>query len=586
MNRNAKYARFAVLVLLMACFCFLMCSKDMPTIAKNKTSNIVLNITVNHNLQRITPKLEKQTVITKVTVTITASDLETITKDLTGSGDDYSGVIEVPQGSGRTFSIEAKDANNIVQYEGSTTKDLNAANETIDITLEGKYPNAVTVTVGTVTDNSIILNWTQSTDTDFSFYRITRKETSGSHDVNDDKLVDLTTSKSTTSYTDTGLESGKTYYYKVWVVDTEMLAKSSTEVSATTTASEPNLDRYLGTGSVLNSSYDNSTHVLSLDWSVENNGTGDAGSFRIGWYLSDNTTITTTDQFLTYQTVSSLAAGVYKNVSGSVNLWDFDCSSLPSGTYYVGVIIDYLDNITESDETDNDYYFSSSFSYSCPSGFEFIVNNPVFTDIEFTIPGKGTYTIKAQDNGSIWFDTNPGNVNFTAETSGKTNTGTQVGEKISWSGTYDVSGKSSFTLTLNVSSSYFFLYLNHHGTHEVDYIVVNYGLLSERTDNITFSPSTTTRYRIGYYKAFTNSNVRVYYENTSVYTYWNQGTHFTLPFENNQTVELTITYSLSKMMANSKPKFVPNSEPEELYPEIKKKPHFRNLESSVDVFSE
>jgi len=366
MFRYINYSRFAALILLIVCFFSLMCTKDMPTISKTETSNIVLNITINHDLPRITPKLEKETVITQVTVTVTGSDMETITKNLTGSDDTYSGVIEVPQGSRRTFSIEAKDANNIVQYKGSTTKNLNSSTETIDITLDPQYPTAVTVTVGTITDNSIILNWTQSTDTDFNFYRITRKESSGSHNVTNDKLTDIKTSVSTTSYTDTGLASGKTYYYKVWVVDTEMLAKSSTEVSATTTtSSKPNLDRYTGSGSVINSSYNSTSHDLSLAWSVENNGTGDAGSFRIGWYLSDNTTITTSDHFLTYQSISGLIAGAYTNVSGTINLWDFDCSTLPSGTYYVGVIIDYQDNVSESDETDNNYYFTSSFSYTC-----------------------------------------------------------------------------------------------------------------------------------------------------------------------------------------------------------------------------
>ncbi|MBN2411148.1 fibronectin type III domain-containing protein [candidate division KSB1 bacterium] len=368
MFRYIKDTRYTALILLIGCFVFLMCTKDMPTISKNKTSNIVLNITINQILQRITPQLEKKTVITQVTVTVTASDMETITKNLTGSDDTYSGVIEVPQGSRRTFSIEAKDAKNIVQYKGSTSKDLKASTETIDITLDPQYPNAVTLNAGTVTGNSITLNWTESTDADFNFYRITRKETSGSHDVNNDKLVDITTSKSTTSYTDTGLQSLKTYYYKVWVVDTEMLAKSSNEVNATTISSEPNLDRYLGTGSVLNYSYNSTTHVLSYDWSVENNGSGAAGSFRIGIYLSDNTTITSLDHFIAYEIVSNLAAGAYVNVSGTKNLWDFDCSTLPSDTYYVGVIIDYQDDITESDETDNEYYFTTSFSYTCPAG--------------------------------------------------------------------------------------------------------------------------------------------------------------------------------------------------------------------------
>ncbi len=368
MTRHINHYKYAALILFIGCFVFLMCTKDMPTDSGKKTSNIIMNITINQSLQRISQQLEKTVVITRVTVTVTASDMETITTDLTGSDDTYSGVIEIPQGSGRTFSIEAKDKNNIVQYKGSTSKDLKASTETIDITLDPQYPTAVTLTVGEVTGNSITLKWTQNTDADFSFYRITRKETSGSHDVNADKLVDIATSKSTTSYTDSGLSSLKTYYYKVWVVDTEMLAKSSSEVNATTISSDPNLDRYQGTGSVLNYSYNSTSHVLSYDWSVENNGSGNASSFRVGIYLSDNTTITSLDHFVAYETVSNLAAGAYANVSGTKNLWDFDCSTLPSGTYYVGIIIDYLDEVTEADETDNEYYFISSFSYTCPAG--------------------------------------------------------------------------------------------------------------------------------------------------------------------------------------------------------------------------
>jgi hypothetical protein len=82
---------------------------------------------------------------------------------------------------------------------------------------------------------------------------------------------------------------------------------------------------------------------------VANSGTGAAGSFRVGLYLSADTTCTTADTFLASRNVASLAAGVSTNASTPVTI----PAGTPLGNRYVCVIADDLSQVTESDESNN-----------------------------------------------------------------------------------------------------------------------------------------------------------------------------------------------------------------------------------------
>ena len=128
---------------------------------------------------------------------------------------------------------------------------------------------------------------------------------------------------------------------------------------------DPNLKLFSGTGADNSYSYNTSTHLLLLHCSVENNGPVSAGAFKVGWYLSDNTTISTIDFFLTSYPVSSLASGEYVNTSRYKDLDDFSCSVLPGGTYYVGLLMDYQNTVIESDESDNESYFTTPVTWNC-----------------------------------------------------------------------------------------------------------------------------------------------------------------------------------------------------------------------------
>lgn len=116
----------------------------------------------------------------------------------------------------------------------------------------------------------------------------------------------------------------------------------------------PNLCIYTGSGSQNFYSYDSTTGQFTAHISIQNNGTADSGPFRIGLYLSSDSLITTADILLSH-VASSLAFGYHIdiNIKGDGQV----LNSLPPGIYYLGVYIDDLYQVTESNESDNSFAF-------------------------------------------------------------------------------------------------------------------------------------------------------------------------------------------------------------------------------------
>jgi Bacterial pre-peptidase C-terminal domain/CARDB len=80
--------------------------------------------------------------------------------------------------------------------------------------------------------------------------------------------------------------------------------------------------------------------VLTATYQIENSGVSDiTSSFRVGFYLSSDGTITTNDTFLGSSIISSLGG---KQVSGSLTKNLTIPSGLAAGTYYLGMFIDSL----------------------------------------------------------------------------------------------------------------------------------------------------------------------------------------------------------------------------------------------------
>ena len=149
----------------------------------------------------------------------------------------------------------------------------------------------------------------------------------------------------------------------------------------------PDLDVYL-TPTLSSSSVVQGGNV-TLSYRVDNIGSDVSVSSTSGIYLSSDNTITTTDTRLTTDAVQALAAGGWSTESVSIST-----SGLVAGNYYLGVIADYANAITESNETNN------------PSlGVAFTITAPVVTTTPSTtggIPSGGRIFLEGKDAGSFF----------------------------------------------------------------------------------------------------------------------------------------------------------------------------------------
>ena len=76
-------------------------------------------------------------------------------------------------------------------------------------------------------------------------------------------------------------------------------------------------------------------------------------SFRVGIYLSTDSTITTADTLIGTRTISSLAAGATDTADTTVSI----PTSISAGSYFLGAIVDDQSAVIETDETNNSAYY-------------------------------------------------------------------------------------------------------------------------------------------------------------------------------------------------------------------------------------
>ena len=88
----------------------------------------------------------------------------------------------------------------------------------------------------------------------------------------------------------------------------------------------------------------------TINFRIDNIGTAAAGGFFASVYLSTDSNITTTDTFLGQQFFSSLSAGSFTAGSVTTNM---PGSIVPGPPYYIGVIVDYTNQVGESTENNN-----------------------------------------------------------------------------------------------------------------------------------------------------------------------------------------------------------------------------------------
>ncbi|MDP1675427.1 MAG: Ig-like domain-containing protein [Bacteroidota bacterium] len=198
---------------------------------------------------------------------------------------------------------------------------------------------------------------------------------------------------------------------------------------------------------------------------------------------------------------------------------------------------------------------SSIISVTKPSPFIVTFLNPIFTDISITVGGV-TKTLFVNDSVRFIFSTNPSTVSYTAQTSGKTNTGTIIGRELIWNGVnLNVAGLTEKRYSLIAGPEFFFIYIRNASTKILNPIYVNYGLVSQTLDNVVV-PADNQLYKVGYYQAFTNTQIRTYVQgSTTSYVSWTQGTNLNIPFTNNQSVSLLVN-SVTKISTGKIPEII------------------------------
>jgi hypothetical protein len=191
---------------------------------------------------------------------------------------------------------------------------------------------------------------------------------------------------------------------------------------------------------------------------------------------------------------------------------------------------------------------STSVSITISNAFPVTFINTTRTPISVTAY-RVTRTIDVNDSTIYTLSTNPRNLIFTASTSGKTSTGTVIGLTLSWGGSSNPINVSSLTyvrISLEVPSTYFFMYMRNWGKKNtyLGPIYVNYGTSDQTTDNVSVPPDSLV-YSIGYYKAFTSTVVRAYWSSpTTSYTQWSS---IPFPWTTNQAIIFGNPYPTSQV---------------------------------------
>lgn len=89
--------------------------------------------------------------------------------------------------------------------------------------------------------------------------------------------------------------------------------------------------------------------TISVTDNVRNAGIEAAGSFKIGYYLSNNTAITTSDILIGTRTVNGLAVGDSTQGTTTLNV----PTGVSPGSYFVGALADFEESIVEANRVNN-----------------------------------------------------------------------------------------------------------------------------------------------------------------------------------------------------------------------------------------
>ena len=162
-------------------------------------------------------------------------------------------------------------------------------------------------------------------------------------------------------------------YYVGLVIDCENLVMESDEdnniciydkVLKLEAPKNPDLTcQYLGDFNLGGTGAKENTLLTLNDVIIINNGDAPSETTKVGFYLSENDRITTGDLFIGRLDIPGLDPGQVVDLDFQVDLASLD---IPYGEYYIGVIIDYEENVSESNEQNNICYFDKKLVFEEP----------------------------------------------------------------------------------------------------------------------------------------------------------------------------------------------------------------------------
>jgi hypothetical protein len=142
-----------------------------------------------------------------------------------------------------------------------------------------------------VSETEMNINWTKSSAADFASYLLFRSTGAGVDSTS--TLVKTETNSATTSYSDTDLKVGVTYFYALYTVDKSALMAKSNVIAAQTANNPP--------AAVTLAGFVVSESEVELDWSRST--VGDFASYQL--FRSDSASVTTASTLVQTQTNSA-----------------------------------------------------------------------------------------------------------------------------------------------------------------------------------------------------------------------------------------------------------------------------------------
>ncbi len=283
-------------------------------------------------------------------------------------------------------------------YQGDVTVTTNGGTQSISVTMQvlsGTVAAPTLQVIGTPTTSTIEVGWTKSTDATFQSYKLYRSQYPG---VTEASALDTTiTSASMNNHTDTGLNSGTTYYYRVFAYGTNGVGSGSNEVSATTAVSLGKwaLVKAIPTQSSANPTK-NSLMVLSDNdiWAVIGN---EIWQFD-GANWTKNFTLAGSGQFQAIFMLNdnlgwAVTSGYVYEYNGIT--WTQDTSSVVSGISFSDVVATSANNVWVSSNGyySGDVYYFNGTTWS-PTGF----NKPI-VDLDLVSPNL---ILALSDQGNVY----------------------------------------------------------------------------------------------------------------------------------------------------------------------------------------